>query len=104
MKFRVFTTQEFDKDFEKFDEGTKRNIKKIVDQLKEQGDVVGKPLGHRYFREKKFGDNRLYYLVYKQLILIVAIGNKKMQQETIDSVLAELDTYWHLMRNILDAL
>jgi mRNA-degrading endonuclease RelE of RelBE toxin-antitoxin system len=53
--FRVFTTKEFDNDFNHLDESDKKRVSKIMNQLKEQGGDVGKPLGRDYFREKKFG-------------------------------------------------
>ena len=53
-KFRVFTTNEFDNDFNNLDESEKVRVRKIMNQLKEQGDSVGKPLTLPYFREKKF--------------------------------------------------
>lgn len=93
--FRVFTTNEFDEDFNKLDESDKKRVRKIMEQLKEQGDSVGKPLGKQYFREKKFGEKRLYFLIYKELTIILAVGisNKKMQQETIDKIILEIKGY-----------
>jgi len=48
-----------------------------------------------FFREKKFGDKRLYYLIYPDLkiILVVAISDKKTQQDTIDEILSDLTEY-----------
>ncbi len=44
----------------------KDEAKRILKQLKEQGEDTGKPLsGLSFFREKKFDGKRLYYLVYK---------------------------------------
>ncbi|MFC1682406.1 type II toxin-antitoxin system RelE/ParE family toxin, partial [Nanoarchaeota archaeon] len=82
--FRVFTTKEFDKDFNKLGESDKKRVRKIMKQLKKQGDSVGKPLGKPYFREKKFVEKRLYFLIYKQFMIILAVGisNKKAQQIT----------------------
>ncbi len=59
--FRIFTTREFDEDFNKLDESNKKRARKIMEQIKEQGDGVGKPLGRHYFREKKFEEKRLYF-------------------------------------------
>lgn len=93
--FRVFTTREFDEDFNKLDESDKQKVRKILAQLKEKGDEVGKPLGKPYFREKKFGGKRLFFLIYKQFTIILAVGisGKKMQQITINRIISEIKNY-----------
>ena len=93
--FRVFTTKEFDGDFNNLDESDKKRVRKIMKQLKEQGDNVGKPLKFPYFREKKFGKKRVYFLSYENLMIILAlaISNKKTQQETINKIISEIDKY-----------
>lgn len=93
--FRVFTTEEFDNDFKKLDESEKKQVRAIMSQLKEQGDSVGKPLGRNYFREKKFGGKRIYLIVYKQFMVVLAVGisNKKTQQETISKIISEIKEY-----------
>jgi hypothetical protein len=66
-----------------------------MNQLKEQGGNVGKLLGRDYFREKKFGEKRLYFLVYRQSMVVfaIAISNKKTQQETINHILSKIKEY-----------
>lgn len=95
LMFRVFTTKEFDNDFDKLDESDKKRVRKIMGQLKEQGDKVGKPLGKPYFREKKFVEKRLYFLVYKQFMIILTVGisSKKTQQITINKIISEIKKY-----------
>ena len=55
----------------------------------------GKPLGFRWFREKKFKGKKLYYLVYEGSgsVLLVAFGNKKEQRKIISHIFANLDFY-----------
>jgi putative component of toxin-antitoxin plasmid stabilization module len=93
--FRIFTTKEFDDNFNHLDESEKQRVRKILNQLKEKGDDIGKPLRIPYFREKKFDNKRLYFLVYEDfmIILVLAIGDKKTQQATIDRILSELKEY-----------
>ena len=95
MYYRLFTTREFDNDFNSLDQSAKLRVKKIMDQLKEKGDCIGKPIRYPYFREKKFGEKRLYFLVYEDymVILALAISNKKAQQETIDKIILDLENY-----------
>jgi len=81
--FRVFTTEEFDKDYSKLDNPEQQRVKSILTQLKEQGGSVGKPLsGLSFFKEKKFNGKRVYFLVYKEflVVLVLAVSDKKTQQ------------------------
>ena len=79
-------------------------VDKILDSLLENGDVIGRPLsGLSFFREKKFDGKRLYYLVYENVfvILVLALGDKKAQQATINEILLHLDEY---EKYVMDAL
>ncbi len=94
--YRLFTTEEFDRDFNKLDNSEQKRIKKIMEQIKERGNEVGKPLaGLTIFREKKFNGKRLYFLVYNDIfvVLALAISDKKAQQATINRILLDLSNY-----------
>jgi mRNA-degrading endonuclease RelE of RelBE toxin-antitoxin system len=106
MAYKVYTTEEFDKNFNRMDESDKMRVRKILNQLKENGDSAGKPLRFPYFREKKFESKRLYFLVYKDymVILAVAISDKKTQQETIDAIVSELKNYKEIIENRIRGL
>ncbi len=93
--FRVFTTKEFDDNFRKLDESSKKAVRKIMGQLREQGGDIGKPLQVPYFREKRVEDKRVYFLIYKnyKIVLAIAIGDKKTQQKTINKILSEINNY-----------
>lgn len=93
--FRIFKTAVYDEDYELLDKSERLRVDVLVDDLFEHGDVTGKPLGVGFFREKKFGGKRLFYLVYKHLsvILLVAISDKKAQQATINEIFLQLDKY-----------
>lgn len=78
------------------DESEQKRVNKILDQLLERGGEVGKPLsGLSFFREKKFDGRRLYYLVYRDVfvVLALAISDKKAQQATINQILLNLAEY-----------
>ena len=100
--FRLFTTSEFDSDFLKLDESDKKKVRKIMNELKTRGSDIGKPLGRKYFREKKFGNKRIYFLVYKEQLIVLAVGisNKKMQQDTINNILLELKNYEEYIKKL----
>ena len=86
-KYEIYTTDEFDSDFEKLDGSLKERVRKAINQL-EINPYVGKPLGFKFFREKKVGNYRFYYLIYEEhiVVFLVAIGDKKDQQEVIDTI------------------
>ena len=85
--YRILTTEEFDRDFEKLDTSIQRMIDNEIKQL-ETNPHVGKPLGYRFFREKKVRNYRFYYLVYDEyvIVFVVAISSKKDQQKAIDKI------------------
>jgi len=94
--FRIFTTEEFDKDFNTLDKSEQIRIKKIREQLENQGDLVGRTLsGLSFFREKRLNGKRMYFLVYRDIlvILLLAIGGKKAQKATINRILLDLAEY-----------
>ena len=95
-EYKLFTTREFEKDFSNLDTWEQIRVNKILKHLKEQGEFVGKPLsGLSFFREKKLNGKRLYFLIYKDLriVLILTISNKKTQQATINRILLDLVEY-----------
>lgn len=94
MENEVLETDSFSKLFEILERDEKEWIKKIIIQLKTNSNV-GKPLGFKWFREKKFKGKRLYYLVYNNLnkVLLVGFGGKKEQQKIINHILANRDRY-----------
>ncbi|MAG02312.1 hypothetical protein CMI42_03165 [Candidatus Pacearchaeota archaeon] len=93
--FRIFTTDEFDRDYDKLDNSDKDRVKKIFNQLRNQGDNVGKGLRISILREKKFDGKRIYFLVYNNysVVLSLAISGKKAQQATINRILLNIDHY-----------
>ena len=99
--FRILTTSVFDKLFEQLSRVEKERIIKLKDSLK-LNPFSGKPLGYCFFREKKIGGNRLYYLIYedKLIILFVFYSNKKMQQQTINKIKFELEKYKAYVKSI----
>lgn len=85
--FEILTTEEFDKDFEKLDHSLQSRIEKAIEQLA-VNPYTGKPLGYKFFREKKIEKYRVYYLIYEEnvVVFVVALSEKKDQQATINAV------------------
>lgn len=99
---RVLSTKEFDTWEKLLPKDYQEQIKRIIKQLKETNDV-GKPLGYPFFREKKIGKYRVYFLVYEDVdtVLLITISGKKTQQDTIDKIKENLDYYYGLIRKNL---
>ncbi len=101
----VFSTREFDTWERLLSKEYRSTIERIIDDLKKD-PRSGKPLGYPFFREKKFDKYRVYFLVYDEFdaVLLVTISDKKAQQETIDKIKEELDTYKELIKKNMSAL
>jgi len=85
--YKIFTTEEFDKCYNKLDSQLQREIAKEINQL-EENPYSGKPLGYKFFREKKVKNYRIYYLVYEEyvVVFVIAISTKKYQQDAINKI------------------
>ena len=72
----------------------------IVEKLEE--NVTGKPLGFEWFREKKYENKRLYFLVDEQnkKILLVAFATKKDQQKVINFIKSNMKELLNYLRNL----
>ena len=81
MPYKIFETKEFSRIFITLDNNEKLWITNQILKLKE--NITGKPLRFSWFREKKFLNKRLYFLINekKQVIILVAFGDKKDQKE-----------------------
>ena len=87
MNYLVYVLNVFDKEMNKLPKDYRSKIEKIFLQLKEN-PYAGDQIRYKFFREKRIKEKRIYYLVYDDLkiVLMVAIGGKKAQQETIDRI------------------
>ena len=94
MTYAVYTTESLEKEVEKLPNSDKDRIRKIFLQLKDN-PYVGDQLRYKCLREKRLREKRIYYLVYDDLmaVLVVAVGGKKTQQETIDYIINYFDQY-----------
>jgi len=94
--FRVLKTAAFDEECARLDGRERLQVSKILKALREKGGSVGGPLcGLTFFREKRFGGKRLYFLVYDDVCIVLVLGmsDKKAQQATINEVILHLDEY-----------
>ena len=102
MTYAVYTTESFEKEVEKLSEADKTIIRNIFLQLKEN-PYVGDQIRYRFFREKRLREKRIYYLVYDDLsaVLVVAVSDKKAQQETIDEIIKYLPKFREYLERLL---
>lgn len=103
MVYSVFITESFGRKMKKLDIQSRKRVQKIFLQLKEN-PYVGNMLQYKFFREKRINEKRLYFLVYDDLsiVLIVAIGGKKTQQETINYIIRNLSDYKKYVKELLE--
>lgn len=99
---RVLSTKEFDTWEKLIPKEYQEQLLGFIEELK-QNPNTGKPLGYPFFREKKLGKYRLYFLIYEDVdtVLLVTISDKKAQQDTIDKIKSQLDYYKDLIRKNL---
>lgn len=92
--FRVFRSGNYEKKLNKLDGADQQRISNFEQSLK-LDPFSGKPLGYKFFREKKFDGKRLIFLVYEEheSIFLITITNKKLQQHEIDLIKANLNIY-----------
>lgn len=102
-KYTVYHSNRFDKELGKFDADFQRRVDRIEEQLKEN-PYLGKPLGPKWFREKKIGKYRIYFAVYENLsaVFMVGISEKKDQQKVINTVRLMLDFLEQELRNVVN--
>ena len=102
--YAVFRTQKFDREFDKqFTNEEQQQVENFEKRQLIENPYVGDSLGYRFFREKRVGGKRVYYQVYEDLkaALMVAISDKKTQQETIDEIKSRLQDYYLVVQEIL---
>jgi len=101
-RYAVYTTENFDKELAKLSQEMQRRINRIFFQLRDN-PYVGDQLRYRILREKRLEEKRIYYIVYNDLeaVLVVAIGDKKTQQRTVDYIINHLVEYKIYLERLL---
>ena len=94
----VYETDTFSRIFEASEKSEKEWIEKMKDQIAENLRV-GKPLRFDWFREKKLGGKRLYFLINEKTkkAVLVAFGDKKEQQSMINHIVLNRERYLKLI-------
>lgn len=92
--FRVFRSEWYKSKLYKLDKSESDRVIKFEQSLKLE-PYSGKPLGYKFFREKKFDGKRMLFLIYEEhnCVFLITITDKKTQQKEIDLIKANLDLY-----------
>lgn len=102
--YSVFRTQKFDKELAKsLSKVEQEEVENFEKKQLANNPYVGDPLGYKFFREKKVGGKRIYYLIYDDLkaVLMIGISDKKTQQETIDQIKIHLSDYYSIIKEVI---
>lgn len=104
MGYKVFRTQKFDKEvLKQLSSAQQKQVENFEKKQLTDNPFAGDPLGYKFFREKRIGGKRIYFLVYEDLkaVLMVAISDKKTQQETINRIKEHLSGYLSVVREAI---
>src|SRR3989344_8232896 len=103
--FRVFRADWYEKKLSKLAPKEQERVSDIEQELK-KSPYDGKPLGYKFFREKKFDGKRIIFLVYEdhQVVFLMTITDKKAQQKVIDLIKANLEVYRSELEKILKGI
>ena len=98
--YQIYATDTFKEIYASVEQHEKIWIDKTREKLKES--PTGKPLGYPWFREKKYHDKRLYFLIDEEnkKILFVSFSSKKEQQDIIDFVKANMQELFANLRKL----
>lgn len=98
MSYTIYAFEEFLSLYETLDSTDKIWIQKI--KLKLIENPTGKILHYDWFREKKYLNKRLYFLVDEdsKRVILVYYGTKKHQQKIINSILANKENLLILLK------
>ena|SRR3989338_7205170 len=96
MVYELLETEESSKLFKKLQPEAQKVFKKRFAKGSQNPYCIGKKLRvYEWFRELKYRNLRVYYLIYdeKIIVLFVGISDKKSQQRVIDNVSSNLQAF-----------
>ena len=99
--YRLLRTDSFESDFNKvIPPNLKDKARKKIRSL-EHNPRKGKVLSYDFLREIKIDKFRIYYMIYDDIvtILLIAVSNKKTQQQMIDKIKKERKSLQYHVNN-----
>ncbi|MEK6937321.1 MAG: hypothetical protein AABW58_04590 [Nanoarchaeota archaeon] len=102
MSYSTYATDTFKEIYASLDKSEQNWIDKTKKKLAE--NPTGKILQFSWFREKKFLNKRLFFLIDEELkkILFVSFASKRKQQDVIDFVVNNRQELLSYLKNIKD--
>ncbi len=102
MPYKVYTTPEFDRLFEELSKEEQIEVDKLTKKELPGNPYQGRALGFKFFREKRIGGKRVYFLIYDDyvIVLMVAIGDKKTQNKDIAQIKINREAYLKLAEDL----
>ena len=99
-KYKVYRSKSFQEEISKYDKSLQDRVDKIENNLVFNPEY-GNPLGTKWFRETRFKNYRIYYLIYEDIeaVFMVAISGKKDQQKTINTIKLFLEFFREEIEN-----
>jgi mRNA-degrading endonuclease RelE of RelBE toxin-antitoxin system len=103
--YRVFRSDWYEKKLKKLNRQLHREVEEFEQKLK-LDPYASKQLTYDFFREKKFGDRRILFLIYEDhnVVFLVTIVDKKLQQHVIDMIKTNLDVYKEFIQKLMNKL
>ncbi len=100
MSYRIYATETFKTLYHSLETDEQIWIDKIKKNLEEY--PTGKILKYKWFREKRYGNKRLYYLLNDEnkKILLVSFASKKEQQKIIDFITLNMKELLSYLKNL----
>lgn len=99
--FKVIGTDTYLEEINKWPKLDREAAEKIPKKIA-VNPFIGDQLSYPFLREKRIKGRRVYYLIYKdlKLVLLVAASGKKNQQATINHIQKHLDKFRKIAENI----
>jgi len=97
--YEIYATETFKQIYQSLDKSEQDWIQKTKAKLKL--NPTGKPLGLKWFKEKKYLSKRLYFLIDEKSkkILFLSFASKKEQQKVINHIKLNMKEYLMLLKN-----
>ncbi len=98
--YTIYITDTFKKVFASLDKSEQQWIESIKNKLEEE--ITGKVLYFEWFREKKYLNKRLYFLIDKpsKKILFISFASKRDQQEIINEIKKNMHKLMTYLRSL----
>ncbi len=98
--YEIYATDTFKEICQTLDKSEQDWINKTKENLKVF--PTGKPLGYKWFKEKKYLNKRLFFLVddKSKRILLVSFASKKDQQKIINFIKLNMNELLYYLKNL----